>query len=147
MKTIPKFLTAYDGIQRTIPTPSGEKLEPKYEYKETKDEGKKLVITGETDIYAKIQEHLEDTKIENILKRASAGDNSVFRPDGIYEDFADVPKDFISQNKYFNDAMETLKDLSLQGMSEDANGIQSTTTTDRPLDDSKNDSTTGGNEK
>lgn len=142
MKTIPKFLTAYDGIQRTIPSPSGEKLEPKYEYKETKDEGKKLIITGETDVYAKIQEHLEDTKIENILKRASAGDNSVFRPDGIYEDFADVPKDFISQNEYFNNTMETLKDLSLQKMSTDANIPQSTTTTNKPLNNSTND--TGG---
>lgn len=144
MKTIPKFLTAYDGHTHKYCAPAGEKLEPKYEYQETKDEGKKLIITGETDIYAKIQEHYEDTKIENILKRASAGDNTVFRPDGIYEDFADVPKDFISQNEYFNQAMENLKTLSLQGMSEDADEVQRTTDVDRSLDVGKNDERSDG---
>ena len=52
-----------------FPAPTGTGKEPEYSW-ETDINGKeKLVQTGERDVYAEIQENLEQTKIENILKR------------------------------------------------------------------------------
>ena len=64
-----EFRSAYSGqVRHTSPTGNGH--EPKYEYKVT-DEGRELVKTGETDVYALIQSRLDETKIENIIKRAT----------------------------------------------------------------------------
>ena len=64
-----KFRSAYSGqVRHTSLTGNGH--EPGYEYKVT-DEGRELVKTGETDVYALIQSRLDETKIENIIKRAT----------------------------------------------------------------------------
>lgn len=64
-----EFRSAYSGqLKHTSPTGNGH--EPEYEYKVT-DDGRELVKTGETDVYAIIQSHLDETKIENIIKRAT----------------------------------------------------------------------------
>lgn len=64
-----EFRSAYSGqVRHTSLTGNGR--EPKYEYKVT-DEGRELVKTGETDVYALIQSRLDETKIENIIKRAT----------------------------------------------------------------------------
>lgn len=64
-----EFRSAYNGqVRHTSPTGNGH--EPEYEYKVT-DEGRELVKTGETDVYALIQSRLDETKIENIIKRAT----------------------------------------------------------------------------
>lgn len=108
--TIPKFLTAYDRTSQIItPTPSGEEEEDIYSYIKKKDsEIKVLEKTGKTNVWNKIQEQLEDTKIENILKRAAAGDNTMFRPDGIYEDCTQYPDNIHDQTKLMQTAYESL---------------------------------------
>lgn len=64
-----EFRSAYSGqVRHTSLTGDGH--EPEYEYKVT-DEGRELVKTGETDVYALIQSRLDETKIENIIKRAT----------------------------------------------------------------------------
>lgn len=64
-----KFRSAYSGhVRHTSLTGNGH--EPEYEYKVT-DKGRELVKTGETDLYALIQSRLDETKIENIIKRAT----------------------------------------------------------------------------
>lgn len=108
--TIPKFLTAYDRTAQVItPTPSGEEEEPVYSYvKRNNSEVKVLEKTGTTNVWEKIQEQLEDTKIENILKRAAAGDNTMFRPDGIYEDCTQYPDNIHDQTKLMETAYNNL---------------------------------------
>lgn len=64
-----KFRSAYSGQERHTSL-TGNGHEPEYEYKVT-DEGRELVKTGETDVYALIQSRLDETKIENIIKRAT----------------------------------------------------------------------------
>ena len=64
-----KFRSAYSGQERHA-SPTGNGHEPEYEYKVT-DEGRELIKTGETDIHALIQSRLDETKIENIIKRAT----------------------------------------------------------------------------
>ena len=64
-----EFRSAYSGhVRHTSLTGNGH--EPEYEYKVT-ETGRELVKTGENDVYALIQSRLDETKIENIIKRAT----------------------------------------------------------------------------
>ena len=89
-----RFKTAY-GDRETVYVPSGSRYQNIYGYEINKFGQKELVKTGETDLYALIQESLEETKIENILKRVAMGDNTVMRPDGIYADLTEAPSNLI----------------------------------------------------
>lgn len=51
--------------------------------------------TGETDLYAKIQEGAEDTKLDNIIAKITQGDTSMVRPDGIYGDLTQAPSSLL----------------------------------------------------
>lgn len=88
------FRTAYADHIR-VPVESGTRLENEYGYEIDSYGRKVLVKTGETDLYAKIQLSLEETKIENILARCTAGDTSMLRPDGIYADLTEMPNNLI----------------------------------------------------
>lgn len=88
------FKTAYGKHDRhTIAT--GDGIEEIWEYEINKYGQKELVKTGEYSLYDQIQESLEETKIENILKRVAAGDTTVMRPDGMYADMTEAPKNLI----------------------------------------------------
>lgn len=88
------FRTAYSGqIKKHLS--SGNPIQNEYSYTINSYGRKVLEKSGETDLYAKIQESLEETKIENILKRAAIGDTSVLRPDGIYADLTEMPNNLI----------------------------------------------------
>lgn len=88
------FKTAYGEREEYFSNP-GSPIEDVYGYEINKYGQKVLVKTGETNIYEKIQESLEETKIENILQRVAMGDNTVMRPDGIYADLSEAPKNLI----------------------------------------------------
>lgn len=88
------FRTAYADHER-VPVESGSPIENEYGYEIDSYGRKVLVKTGETDLYAKIQLSLEETKIENILARCTAGDTSMLRPDGIYADLTEMPNNLI----------------------------------------------------
>ena len=92
------FRTAYSEPLEIV-TPSGKPTNEEWGYKLMDDGSKKLVVTGETNVYAKIQEDLEGSKIENILKRASIGDMTDFRPDGIYADTTEFPTNMIDAQR------------------------------------------------
>lgn len=67
----------YNRTPQTV-SPSGEKLVTEYEM--TIDEMGHKSLTAKAakrDIYEAIQENLEDSKIENIIRRATAGDESI----------------------------------------------------------------------
>lgn len=100
------FRKPYEGHERTF-TEAGRALQDTFGYEIDKFGQKVLIKTGETDLYAKIQESLEETKIENILKSVMAGDTSVLRPDGIYEDISNMPKNLIEARQ----AMQNLENL------------------------------------
>lgn len=105
-----KFRTAYSG-QVVSNAPTGRPMQDVYEYKIDKYGRKKLEKTGETNLYAKIQESLEETKIENILKRAAIGDMSNFRPDGIYADLTEMPSNLIEARQAMQNLENVWKDL------------------------------------
>lgn len=90
------FRTAYSGQLRAYSL-TGDGHEPEYEYKVT-DKGKELVKVGETDVYALIQSRLEETKIENIIKRATydpaALGSQDWQASGQIVDISDMPTDY-----------------------------------------------------
>ena len=54
---------------------------------------KKLEFVGTHDIYEEIQSYYEETKIENIIARAAAGDPTALnRRQGVYADITDTPR-------------------------------------------------------
>lgn len=87
------FKTPY-GDRERVTTEPGCKIQNVYGY-EIDNYGRKILVkTGEENLYEMIQMSLEETKIENILKRAAAGEN-VFRPEGIYADITTMPSNLI----------------------------------------------------
>lgn len=89
------FKTPYGERERVYVSSGTNGIEPVYGYEINKVGQKELVQTGETNLYKKIQSSLEETKIENILKRVAMGDDTVMRPDGIYADMTEAPKNLI----------------------------------------------------
>lgn len=101
------FKTAYQAQERSF-IPHGDHLEKEYGYNKKGE----LEVTGHIDVYEKIQECAEETKIINILKRMTAGDTTMLRPDGIYEDISNIPRDFNSQMAMMREAKSTMDDLA-----------------------------------
>lgn len=100
------FRTAYSGqIRKT--TCTGSPMMDEYGYEIDKYGRKILVKTGETNLYARIQENLEETKIENIIAKVTTGDTSMLRPDGIYTDLTELPTNLIEARQ----AMQNLENV------------------------------------
>lgn len=91
------FKTAYNyaDFNKKGQSPTGKGTRETWGYQIDTYGRKVLKITGEEDVYAKIQENLEATKIENVLKRATLGDTSALRPDGLYIDTTEMPNNLI----------------------------------------------------
>lgn len=106
------FKTAY-GEREHYCTPTGDGIEPVYAYEINKYGQKELVQVGETNLYEKIQESLEETKIENILRRVVAGDTTVLRPDGIYADISTAPKNLIEARQQIQKLENLWNDLPI----------------------------------
>lgn len=89
--TKPKFYTAYNRPE-TQASPAGEKEEPVYQMHVDTKGNKQLIKTGMTNIYDIIQESLEQSKIENIIRRATEGDPyALTQMNGQYIDTTDLP--------------------------------------------------------
>lgn len=72
---------------------AGEKEETTYEIQVDVRGHKKLVESGKTNVYDLIQESLEETKIENIIRRALGGDQEALAVmHGQYIDVTEAPK-------------------------------------------------------
>lgn len=71
-----------------------------YEYRIDKKTGRKISVpNGVTNLYNKIQAHLEQSKIENIVKRARGGDISALeKMNGQYIDISDAPTSMLEAN-------------------------------------------------
>lgn len=78
------------------PTPAGTKFLPTYTLS-TLDGRETLERTGKTNIYEMIQADLEDSKIENVIKRVMMGDLTVLRQsDPQYIDASTMPNDMMT---------------------------------------------------
>lgn len=88
------------GTERKF-TETGRPFHTEYEIYIDETGHKTLHSTGETNTYAKIQESLESTLIENILDRVALGDKEALeRVQGKYVDMEKLPKSLMeAQNK------------------------------------------------
>lgn len=79
---------------------AGSKYANTYEITIDENKHKVLAKTGETNIYATIQEGLEESKIENILARAGQGDvTALYQREAQYGDFTNAPKTLAEAQK------------------------------------------------
>ena len=78
------------------PTPAGDRYLETFQEEIQKDGSKVVICVGKTNIYDRIQEDLESTKIENILKATAMGDFSMLRmQDPTYIDATTFPKNLM----------------------------------------------------
>lgn len=76
-----------------IGSEAGEKEATTYQTRIDENGHKITEAVGKTNIYDRIQSSLEETKIENIIKRFTEGDMSAFRTsEPIYADMREAPK-------------------------------------------------------
>lgn len=98
------FRTILDPPKVTI-TPSGSKEEDIWQLKIDEKGNETFYIAGKTNVYEKIQAHLESTKIENILAKCiDMGDTTLLnQKEGFYADISEMPNTWIeAQNKIKN---------------------------------------------
>lgn len=110
-----EFRTAYKTA-RTEPAPAGEKLVKTYEMDIDENGHKKLRLADRLEnVYEKIQESLEETKIENIIRRAVGGDESALAVmHGQYIDITDAPKSLAEAQRQIIKATEEFYKLPLE---------------------------------
>lgn len=76
-----------------VGTEAGDKEATTYQTRIDKNGHKVTEAIGKTNIYDRIQSSLEETKIENIIRRFTEGDMSAFRTgEPIYADMREAPK-------------------------------------------------------
>ena len=91
------FRSAYNfrNIERSDGVaPSGSEWADEYGYTMTA-KGKVLEKKGSYNLYEKIQEAAEETKIENILQRCVQGDTSMLRASGQFIDCTELPSNLL----------------------------------------------------
>lgn len=91
MATKCPFKTMYDRPE-TIACKTGTKYDKTYTMILDKNGIKHLKCTGETNRYAKIQSHLEECLVENILAKATMDPSVLNKKQGLYFDSTSMPK-------------------------------------------------------
>lgn len=96
-------------------TPAGEKEEETYEMSIDLRGHKTLQKSGKTNVYDFIQESLEETKIENIIRRALGGDESALATmHGVYMDVTDAPKSLAEMQQAVITANQEFEKLPIE---------------------------------
>lgn len=86
-----KFKTIYNPPEMQVCEP-GRGMSNVYGISIDKDSGhQKLIKTGETNTYEIIQAHYEQTKIENIMARATLDPSVLMQKVGEYGDYTETP--------------------------------------------------------
>lgn len=109
-----KYNSAYDR-PKTEPAPTGDKYEYIYEM-DIDENGHKILVKTDNmeNIYEKIQESLEETKIENIIRRAIGGDpTALAQTNGQYFDATDAPQSLAEAQRIIIQATENFFKLPL----------------------------------
>lgn len=108
-----KFYTAYNR-PKTKESPAGTKEESVYNIEIDLTGHKKIVEVGKTNIYDIIQESLEQSKIENIIRRATEGDIMALQMmNGDYIDTTDVPKTLAEAQNFVIKAKQEFDQLPI----------------------------------
>lgn len=92
--TVKKFVFhTLRNLPETRPVPTGTMYDKTYNLAIDKETGKKVLsCNGETNRYAKVQSHLEECLIENILAKATLDPSVLNKTSGLYFDATSMPK-------------------------------------------------------
>lgn len=96
------------------PSVTGTGKEPEYSYRIDENGIKTLEKTGEVDVYAQIQTYLEETKIENIIKRATYDPAAIGSQEWMNSetiDISDAPSNYHEWKRMVNDAEKSFNAL------------------------------------
>lgn len=103
------------NLPDTIAQPKCEKIIPTYGKEIDKDGTVKIVETGKTNIYEKIQACKDETLVYNILDRFNAGDvTALNQRQGTYGDFTEMPKTLVEAQQILIDAEKYFYTLPLE---------------------------------
>lgn len=91
MPTKCPFKSMYDRPE-TVPAETGTEYDKTYTMILDKYGHKHLKCTGETNRYKKIQSHLEECLVENILAKATMDPSVLNKKQGLYFDSTSMPK-------------------------------------------------------
>lgn len=92
---------------------SGDRFHEDFVGKLDKDGNVRLVSVGKTDVYEEIQSHALEADINVLLKRAFAGDTSVFTS-AVFGDFSDRPTEFYEMLNMVRDAEREFNSLPIE---------------------------------
>lgn len=96
------------------PSVTGNGKEPEYSYRIDENGIKTLEKTGEVDVYAQIQSYLEETKIENIIKRATYDPEAIGSQEWMKNettDISNIPSNYHEWKRIVNKAEESFNTL------------------------------------
>lgn len=101
------------NMPETTPTEAGSRWEPRCQLETDTETGRqRLVDAGAENRYAKIQEQLEPTKIENILRRFQEGDASALsKAHGLYMDISEMPTSLLEAHKKIEEVRTSFENL------------------------------------
>lgn len=103
------------NLPETIAQPKCEKIVPTYGKEIAKDGTVKIVETGKTNLYEKIQASKESTMVYNILDRFNAGDvTALNQRQGTYGDFTNMPRTLAEAQQTLIDAEKYFMALPLE---------------------------------
>lgn len=101
--------------RKTEATPPGSEYHQEYRVSIDLTGHKYLEPDGQTNIYDKIQESLEETKIENIIRRAVGGDETALATmHGQYIDTTQMPKTLAEMQQAIINATNDFNKLPLE---------------------------------
>ena len=89
------------------PSVTGDGKEPEYSYEIDEKGARTLKRTGEVNVYAQIQTYLEETKIENIIQRATDDPAAIGSQEWMTQatvDISNMPENYHEWRKMVNDA-------------------------------------------
>lgn len=109
------FNTLYQAKEGNYDMPSGTRTDKTYKYViDPKTGRRKWKEVGETDRYAKIQESLEDSKLVNIIKRATTDPTILMASNGMWVDVTEMPRNLMEAQNSVLKARQQFADLPLE---------------------------------
>lgn len=108
-----KFRTAYD--RERCSCPSGSRYRKLYTKIRTSEGASQLMESGVEDVYDSIQKAADGRTIEDLVRRARAGDSSAIpAPVDSYPDLSHAPKDMLEAHQMLASAREKYLSLPTQ---------------------------------
>lgn len=109
------FRTILDPPKVTI-TPSGSMEEDIWQLKIDEKGNETFYIAGKTNVYEKIQAHLEETKLENILAKCIDTEDTTLlnQREGFYADLSEMPNTWIEAQNKIKNAENIFNELPLE---------------------------------